>query len=452
MKKGRVFSKLLSIYLSSVISFMYPLAILAMEVPGTNNTSPALVQTMISAIPDSFTFTQDLSLGSQGDQVKMLQIILNTDSRTRVNDTGLGSPGNETTYFGYATLGAVRNFQEIYASVILEPIGYDNPTGTVASRTRTVLNQVLANLKSGRSADLNISIGPDIFIRQFDTVATSTNTTNTNIPQITTSSVLPDATYGLFYSTLIYGNGGDTSYTWDIASGTLPTNLQVVDSGVRCFASPCYYPMAITGTPTSVGTSTFTARVNSGGQIQTKNFSIKVNYASTTQQTSTTSQTIPTQTRAPLTAADVNTNFGTMNQTNKPVNSSSGSNSTALIAAGAIVGGAALVSALSSSASSVGPRTVFGGYITFVQYCTCEASILLFIFDKDLKSVIQLLYIPGVSTLKSQYNVFSPGPTVLGGYYQSGVPCLVYDGESCESWGTPTGIIDTLRGVGTTAT
>jgi hypothetical protein len=62
-----------------------------------------------------------------------------------------------------------------------------------------------------------------------------------NGPSITTAS-LPNATYGVAYSTTLTGSGGTTAYTWS-ATG-LPSGLSISTGGV------------ISGTPTGGGTST----------------------------------------------------------------------------------------------------------------------------------------------------------------------------------------------------
>src|SRR3989344_5128399 len=74
-------------------------------------------------------FTRNLFLGSEGDDVRLLQVRLNEDARTQLSVAGVGSPGEETTYFGTLTRAAVIRYQNVYASEILAPLGLASGTG-----------------------------------------------------------------------------------------------------------------------------------------------------------------------------------------------------------------------------------------------------------------------------------------------------------------------------------
>ena len=83
--------------------------------------------------------TRDLFPGSQGADVRSLQQYLNSKGFTLAN-SGAGSPGNETTYYGSLTAAAVRRFQETHFQEILSPKGYSSGTGICGPSTRSYIN------------------------------------------------------------------------------------------------------------------------------------------------------------------------------------------------------------------------------------------------------------------------------------------------------------------------
>ncbi len=83
-----------------------------------------------------------IKIGSIGEDVRTLQIILNSDTSTRVAASGTGSKGRETTTFGPATLAALKKFQVKYGIAKAGQSGY----GSVGPKTRAKLNQLLAGM------------------------------------------------------------------------------------------------------------------------------------------------------------------------------------------------------------------------------------------------------------------------------------------------------------------
>ncbi|KND46750.1 MAG: Beta-galactosidase [Parcubacteria bacterium C7867-006] len=87
-----------------------------------------------SSVSTGYTFNTNLTVGSTGADVMNLQKVLNMSADTKVANSGNGSPGMETSYFGPATKAAVIKFQTKY--------GISPAAGYVGAITRAKLNSM----------------------------------------------------------------------------------------------------------------------------------------------------------------------------------------------------------------------------------------------------------------------------------------------------------------------
>ena len=95
---------------------------------GSNAPAPSRQDTpSAGGATSGAAFSKNLSLGMTHGDVKKLQRLLTADLDTRVAESGGGSPGNETDYFGPRTEEAVQKFQVkhgIVSSATRETTGY----------------------------------------------------------------------------------------------------------------------------------------------------------------------------------------------------------------------------------------------------------------------------------------------------------------------------------------
>jgi hypothetical protein len=122
---------------AQIDALLAQLATLQAQLSALQGGAPAVTGCTITS------FDRNLSQGMSGDDVNCLQIVLNSASDTQLAASGVGSPGNETSYFGPLTKAAVIKFQEKYASEILASWGLASGTGFVGSTTRAKLNSIL---------------------------------------------------------------------------------------------------------------------------------------------------------------------------------------------------------------------------------------------------------------------------------------------------------------------
>lgn len=135
-KEKRVWGKVGFIYICVCLSMFFGYVIHA-QATSTATTSPVL-------------FVSDLKLGSTSDEVMRLQQFLNTHDFP-LADIGVGSYGQETSYFGQLTKNALIQFQQYFAQDILTPLGLTSGTGNFYTSTRTFVNTILLSEKNSPS-------------------------------------------------------------------------------------------------------------------------------------------------------------------------------------------------------------------------------------------------------------------------------------------------------------
>ncbi len=97
----------------------------------------------------------------------------------------------------------------------------------------------------------------------------------------------------------------------------------------------------------------------------------------------------------------------------------------------------------------------FGGTVLSTIPCLCSSSLLVTIEDFRTKLPIGVLYIPFVSRLNRNFNIFIPGNSALGQYYTSPLQCrngiipFLPIEPFCVNTGIANGIITSLPFAGT---
>lgn len=108
--------------------------------------TPALVlgavrQSAQAAPETQYTFARTLKLDMTGDDVRQLQQFLNSHG-SPLSNSGVGSQGNETNYFGQLTFNALKKFQEMHAVSILSPLQLTEGTGIFGELTISVVHSM----------------------------------------------------------------------------------------------------------------------------------------------------------------------------------------------------------------------------------------------------------------------------------------------------------------------
>jgi len=107
------------------------------KLPSKSETSDTDKQK--SELKTTYEFTGSLEKGDTGKEVKKLQQFLN-DNGFQLAESGPGSPGNETNYYGDLTKQAVIKLQNKYSEQILKPLGLSEGTGYFGSATIEFVN------------------------------------------------------------------------------------------------------------------------------------------------------------------------------------------------------------------------------------------------------------------------------------------------------------------------
>lgn len=100
-----------------------------------------------------------------------------------------------------------------------------------------------------------------------------TNVAPINSPLLITSTSLPAGDVGAAYSSVLSASGGTLPYNWVVSSGNLPQGLSLASNGI------------ISGTPTTIGQYSFTAKLtdsSSPAQSKTSSVSISISSGSST--------------------------------------------------------------------------------------------------------------------------------------------------------------------------
>ncbi len=190
---------------------------------GSTGTSNFTVKVTDSQTPTPATSSANLSI-----TVSIAPLTITTTSLTggvtgKAYNQTLQANGGNPPYSWSITLGSLPAGLSLNASTGAIT-GTPTATGT-SSFTVKVTDSALASATANLSITINGALA------------------------ITTTS-LPGGSVGATYSSTVQANGGVTSYTWKVTSGSLPAGLSLNTSSGN-----------ISGTPTATGTSNFTIQV-----------------------------------------------------------------------------------------------------------------------------------------------------------------------------------------------
>lgn len=153
--------------------------------------------------------------------------------------------------------GSALNTTYVHSSQLTATV----PNTLIAAAGSATIAVYIAGRTGGTSGSVAFTIS----------AATTTTTTTTTSPLAIASTSVPAGTTGTAYSATLTATGGTSPYTWSVSSGTLPTGLTLSSAG------------AISGTPTTSGSASFTAQVkDSASNVQTYTYSASIAAGTTT--------------------------------------------------------------------------------------------------------------------------------------------------------------------------
>ncbi|MDO8482720.1 MAG: hypothetical protein Q7S86_02790 [bacterium] len=145
--------------------------------------------------PCPFTWTNNIRIGSEGEEVLKLQQFLNLYPDTVIAASGAGSIGNESISYGPRTAKAVVKFQEKYAVETLAPVGLTKGSGFVGTLTRAKLNSLCVSNTSTSSAtkpDMVAPVASEILpVPAISAVAVSEDLLTVTVPEQPAHTLAP---------------------------------------------------------------------------------------------------------------------------------------------------------------------------------------------------------------------------------------------------------------------
>lgn len=196
------------------------------------------------------TLGRNLRAGMEGADVLLVQKILNSSAQTMVAPSGIGSNGQESTYFGGKTKSAIVKFQEFYRSDILVPAGLLFGNGYVGSLTRAKLVKVCEHMTK---AEVAPPPPPSPVLPTPATTTTPSTLSGGQSPLATTSisSVLPSGLgFFSFHSDtpelmFLSANSGSRGSTLGLSALGLSATGNVVHLGNLLIADTKVVPMGL---------------------------------------------------------------------------------------------------------------------------------------------------------------------------------------------------------------